>query len=110
MADLDLDPQLLNACSKDLKSTCRLDQFGDKLQVLECLRQSVGQLTPECKDVRVLIQPIACVVYQFDKKMFPSRYLHIICTYIYHVLLRMYSHVKCELKYIFMIRNCNYII
>ena len=91
MADLDLDPQLLNACSKDLKSTCRLDQFGDKLQVLECLRQSVGQLTPECKDVRVLIQPIACVVYQFDKKMFPSR----IFTYNMHI------YISCIIEDVF---------
>ena len=51
MSDLDLDPQLLSACAVDLKRTCRLDEFDDKTQVLECLRKNELELSPSCKNV-----------------------------------------------------------
>ena len=51
MSDLDLDPQLLTACAVDLKETCRLDEFEDKTQVMECLRKNELKLTPACIDV-----------------------------------------------------------
>lgn len=50
MSDLDLDPQLLSACAVDLKKTCRLDEFDDKTQVMECLRKNELDLSPSCKN------------------------------------------------------------
>ena len=51
MKDLDLDPQLLSACGRDLKTTCRLDKFPDKTEIMECLRKNEATLAPECKAV-----------------------------------------------------------